>query len=68
VLNVSKLETRAVEGNFMGYDDESKGSQIYWPTKCLGIADRDVYLNKDKVYYWTISGLRGRMINQHLPI
>ncbi|KAI0038317.1 copia protein, partial [Auriscalpium vulgare] len=30
-LDATKLSPRAVEGRFIGYDEESKGCRIYWP-------------------------------------
>ena len=32
-LKAGKLDTRAQQGHFVGYDSESKGFRIYWPTK-----------------------------------
>jgi hypothetical protein len=29
-----KLESKADEGRWMGYSDESKGHRVYWPGKC----------------------------------
>jgi hypothetical protein len=31
-LDVQKLEPRALEAVFVGYDDESKGYRVYWPS------------------------------------
>jgi len=31
--NNSKLDPRAVKGKWIGYDEQSKGSWIYWPDK-----------------------------------
>jgi len=30
-INAGKLSSQADEGRFVGFDDESKGSRIYWP-------------------------------------
>src|ERR1700720_3763562 len=32
-LKAKKLDARAQLGRFVGYDSESKGYRIYWPTK-----------------------------------
>jgi len=31
LLDVEKLEPRAKEGRFVGFDDESKAIRVYWP-------------------------------------
>ena len=32
-LKARKLDSQALVGHFVGYDIESKGFRIYWPTK-----------------------------------
>jgi hypothetical protein len=32
-LDVQKLEPQALEAVFVGYDNESKGYRVYWPSK-----------------------------------
>ena len=32
-LKAGKLDSRAQQGRFVGYDSESKGYRIYWPNK-----------------------------------
>ena len=38
----SKLDARAVEGKWVGYDEQTKGSQIYWPDKRSVTVERSV--------------------------
>jgi hypothetical protein len=45
-----KLTNPAVEGHFVGYNDETKdGLRIYWPGKHLVTVERDVSFNKNDV-------------------
>ncbi|TFY50793.1 hypothetical protein EVG20_g11324 [Dentipellis fragilis] len=41
----SKLEPRAREGRWVGYDSESKGSRVYWPSKKTITVERSVYFD-----------------------
>jgi hypothetical protein len=45
-LNTGKLDSRAEEGRFVGFDEESKGYRIYWPQKRRITVERDVYFNR----------------------
>ena len=47
-LDVQKLEPRAFEAVFVGYDDESKGYRVYWQAKRHVSIERDVYFNKNE--------------------
>jgi Reverse transcriptase (RNA-dependent DNA polymerase)/gag-polypeptide of LTR copia-type/GAG-pre-integrase domain len=47
-LDVQKLEPRAFEAVFVGYDDESKGYRVFWPSKRHVSIERDVYFNKNE--------------------
>jgi hypothetical protein len=38
----SKLDARAVEGRWIGYDEQSKGSRIYWPQKGSVTVERSI--------------------------
>jgi len=49
VKNAGKLEPQAVEGHFVGYDEQSKGYRIYFPRRRSVIVERDVYFDKDAV-------------------
>jgi hypothetical protein len=49
VIDAGKLEPQAVEGHFVGYDEESKGYRIYFPKRRSIIIERDVYFDKDAV-------------------
>jgi len=33
IRDAGKLQPRAVEGHFMGYDEESKAYRVYWSTQ-----------------------------------
>ena len=47
-LDAGKLDPRAEEAHFVGYDKESKGFCIYWPNKCKVSVERDMYFNKNQ--------------------
>jgi hypothetical protein len=47
-LDAGKLDPRAEEARFVGFDDESKGYRIYWPKKFRISIERDVYFDKDR--------------------
>ena len=49
-LDVQKLEPWALEVIFVGYDDESKGYRVYWPSKRHVSIKRDVYFNKNEAF------------------
>ena len=44
-LKAGKLDARAQLGRFVGYDSESKGYRIYWPTKRSISVERNVIFN-----------------------
>ena len=48
-LHVGKLDPRAKEGRFIGYNKESKGYHIYWPGKNKVSVERNVYADKRSV-------------------
>ena len=41
-LKAWKLHTCAQQGRFVGYDSESRGFRIYWPTKRSIMVERNV--------------------------
>jgi hypothetical protein len=43
------LDPHAVEGHFIGYDEEAKGYRIYWLTKRTVTIERAVYIDKAAV-------------------
>lgn len=47
-LDAGKLEPRAEQAHFVGYDDKSKGFQIYWPNKRKVSIEWDMYFDKDQ--------------------
>ena len=49
VKNAGKLEPQAVEGHFVGYDEQSKGYRIYFPRRRSVIVEHDVYFDKDAI-------------------
>ena len=49
VKDAGKLDPQAVEGFFVGYDEESKGYRLYFPKRRQIAVERDVYFNKDAV-------------------
>ena len=48
-LHAGKLDPRAKEGQFIGYNEESKGYHIYWPGKNKVSVKRNVYADKRSV-------------------
>ena len=48
-LKARKLDLRAIVGHFIGYDLESKGYRIYWPTKRTITVERNVVINDNDV-------------------
>ena len=42
------MDSKVKKGNFVGFDNESKGYRIYWPEKKTVSVERDVYFNKDE--------------------
>ena len=47
-VGILKLDDKAKQGRFVGYDKESKGYRVYWPTKRKVSVERDIYFNKDE--------------------
>ena len=50
-LNAGKLDARAQLGWFVGYDHESKGYRIYWPTKWSVTVEHNVVFNENDISY-----------------
>ena len=48
-LTAGKLDVQAKISKFVGYDDKSKGYQIYWPEKRSVTVKRQVRFNPDKI-------------------
>jgi hypothetical protein len=48
-ISAGKLDSRSQVGRFVGYDSESKGYRIYWPTKRKISIERNVVFNQDDV-------------------
>ena len=49
-LKAGKLNSRALVGQFVGYDIESKGYWIYWPTKRSITVERNIVINENNVH------------------
>jgi hypothetical protein len=49
VKNASKLDPQAIEGHFVGYNEESKGYRVYFLRCRLVIVERDVFFDKNNV-------------------
>jgi hypothetical protein len=43
-----KLDSRTIEGKFLGYDEESKGYRIYWLKKQTVTVERDIYFDENE--------------------
>jgi len=68
MLDVGKLEPRAVEGCFVGFDDEAEGYRVYWPQKKSVTVKCNVYFNRDEALqtaskYIQIEGEMGTNFN-----
>ena len=48
--NAGKLDKRASKGHFVGYDNESKGYQIYWPEKHVVSVEHNVIFNPGDLF------------------
>ena len=48
-LKAGKLDACVQQGCFVGYDSESKGYRIYWPTKRLVSVERNVVFNENDI-------------------
>ena len=48
-LKAGKLDAQAKVGKFVGYDTESKGYHIYWPTKRSVTVEWNIVFNSDNV-------------------
>ena len=49
-IHAEKLNARAQFGCFIGYDAESKGYRIYWPSKQSITVERNVVFNKNDTH------------------
>ena len=49
-LKAGKLDLQALVGRFVGYDIESKGYRIYWPTKRTISVERNIVINQNDVH------------------
>jgi Reverse transcriptase (RNA-dependent DNA polymerase) len=47
-MDANKLEPKAEECHFVGYDAESKAYRVYWPGRRKVSVERDVYFNRDE--------------------
>ncbi len=47
-LGQSKLQPQADAGCFVGFDEESKGIQVYWPGQRRVSIERDVYFDNEE--------------------
>jgi len=49
VKDAGKLDPQAIDGYFVGYDEESKGYRLYFPRRRQIAVERDVYFDKEAV-------------------
>ena len=47
--DAGKLNPHAVEGCFVGYDEEVKGYHVFWSKKWLVTVEHNVYVNKEAI-------------------
>jgi len=48
ILDAGKLDVRADEVRFVGFDEESKGVRVYWPKQRKVSVERDIYVDKSR--------------------
>ena len=65
ILDAGKLQPRAIEVNFVGYDEESKGYRVYWPKARKVFIECDVYFDKYRVFEPETVQIEGE--NSNLP-
>jgi len=58
-LDVQKLEPRAFEAVFVGYDDESKGYRVFWSSKQHVSIERDIYFDKNEAFLPDTTQIKG---------
>ena len=58
-LKAGKLDACAQLGQFVGYDSESKGYRIYWPSKWSVTVERNVVFNDSDVMTDTTTIISG---------
>ena len=64
VKDAGKLDSQAVEGHFVGYDEGSKAYCLYFP-KCPSIVvERDIYFDKNTIVEVGDVVLEGGMKNE----
>lgn len=56
-LHAGKLDARAQLGQFIGYDHESKGYRIYWPTKRSVTVEQNIIFNENDIFYNDSNGV-----------
>jgi len=57
----SKLDGRAKEGRWVGFDEQSKGSRVYWPEKHTVTVERSVVFTSPSV---VVDGLEGEDLTE----
>ena len=57
-----KLSGRVREGRWLGVDEKSKGSRVYWPDKMTVSVERNVYFDESAVLTSRHEGEEGEMI------
>jgi hypothetical protein len=64
-----KLDPRAMEAKFVGYDTEHKGYRIYWPEKCKVSVERNVKFHPNEVVIQDVQseGETAKTSGQHIP-
>jgi hypothetical protein len=65
-----KLDSRTIEGKFLGYNEELKGYRIYWRKKQTVMVERDIYFDKNEALIpETMQIEEGRItkVNLHSP-
>jgi len=53
------LDGQATEGRWVGFDEQSKGSRVYWPEKCTITVERSVIFTSPVV---VVDGLEGEIL------
>ena len=67
-VEAGKLDSKAVEAKFMGYDKERKGYRVYWPEKRKISVERNVRFVPDEILIPETTQSEGVQVKQAIPV